>query len=146
MKVFSKKKAADRTQHNLRTFSVPLRPSPSPPSSSILPAPAEAEAATSGNPGGGTGGGGGGAGAGTPDPGNPIVKITVPANLPVDAADVVERLKCSVMAFKQVWAGATLRGRSWRCASCVVPGRARGSCYHAADSAGGHPSLPAPRT
>lgn len=90
VKVFSKKKAADRTQHNLRTFSVPLRPQPSSASSSTLPSPAGPETATdyfSGAAGPGVVG---------------TVKITVPANLPVDAGDVVDRLKCSVMAFKQV--------------------------------------------
>lgn len=112
MKVFSKKKAADRTQHNLRTFSVPLRPPPSSPSSLGSPTPAGPERTTSGTPSGGAGGEGGGAGAGAGKPGtsNPIVKITVPANLPVDAGDVVERLKRSVMAFKQVWKRVTPEG------------------------------------
>ncbi|CAM9387291.1 unnamed protein product, partial [Scytosiphon promiscuus] len=98
VKVFSKKKAADRSQHSLRSFSVPLRPPPSSTSTSTAVAaataavaagtPAETTPAVNGNP----------AGAGTA---NPVVKITVPANLPKDADDVVERLKCSMMAFKQ---------------------------------------------
>ena len=104
MKVFSKKKAADRAQHNLRTFSVPLRPQHPSPLPPTLSTPAGAEAITSEASGTGTGGaeGGAGAGAGAADAASPIVKITVPANLPVDADDVVERLKCSAMAFKQV--------------------------------------------
>ncbi|CAM9946766.1 unnamed protein product [Pylaiella littoralis] len=91
VKVFSKKKAADRTQHNFRSFSVPLRPRP--PASSVE---TPRETTAGGIPGDGTGDeGGGGSGGGA------IVKITVPANLPLDAGDVVERLKSSMMAFKQ---------------------------------------------
>lgn len=101
VKVFSKKKAADRTQHNFRSFSVPLRPPPTSFSSSETPR----ETLAAGNPGGGTGTGGGGRAGGAGgghDNNNLIVKITVPANLPLDARDVVERLKSSMMAFKQV--------------------------------------------
>eukprot|EP00903_Cladosiphon_okamuranus_P020233 g18570.t1 len=101
VKVFSKKKAADRTQHNLRTFSVPLRPQPSSTSSSTLPTHTEPGTASYGVSGVAAGGVEGAAGPGATNTGNPIVKITVPANLPVDAGDVVHRLKCSVTAFKQ---------------------------------------------
>lgn len=94
--MLSKKKAADRTQHNLRSFSAPLRPS------------SPADTPTGGNPGKAAeeiGGRSGGAD-------HPVVKITVPANLPKDADDVVARLKSSMMAFKQVcWACPTHGGR-----------------------------------
>lgn len=119
MKVFSKKKAADRTQHNLRTFSVPLRPSSSSPSPSALPTPAGADTVTGGTLSGDVGGAGGVAGGGgTPNTSSSIVKITVPANLPIDTGDVVERLKCSVMAFKQVWTRVLRMQDSGACVVC----------------------------
>lgn len=122
MKVFSKKKAADRTQHNLRSFSTPLRPPPLSPSSATLPTPVGAETTTNGTPSRGAGGEGGGAGAdaGKPDTNNPIIKITVPANLPVDAGDVVERLKRSMMAFKQVWRRVAPEGGFWVVWFCLA--------------------------
>lgn len=143
MKVFSKKKAADRTQHNLRSFSAPLRPPPLSPSSATLPTPVGAETTTNGTPSRGAGGEGGGAGAdaGKPDTNNPIIKITVPANLPVDAGDVVERLKCSMMAFKQVWRRVAPEGGFW--GRVVLFGRTEGRCKASAFS-WRHPSLPSP--
>ncbi|CAM9122059.1 unnamed protein product [Ectocarpus sp. 12 AP-2014] len=85
VKVLSKKKAADRTQHNLRSFSAPLRPS-SPADTPIRGNPGKAADEIGGRSGGAD---------------HPVVKITVPANLPKDADDVVARLKSSMMAFKQ---------------------------------------------
>ena len=109
VKVFSKKKAADRMQHSLRSFSVPLRPtsaaaatttvatttnttttdSPKNAAESLPPAPAAVDS------GQGVTGAGGGGGGGTP------TKITVPANLPASAAEVVERVTRSLTAFKE---------------------------------------------
>eukprot|EP00752_Nemacystus_decipiens_P014801 g13176.t2 len=135
VKVFSKKKAADRTQHNLRTFSVPLRPHPSslPPPSSVSPFPAGSEtAAANGTPScGAAGAGPGSEGGGAGKPGglrNPTVSITVPANLPVDAGDVVERLKRSVMAFKQTDVKMEAADEDDIVGSSVPPGERRFRC------------------
>lgn len=98
IKVFSKKKAAGRTQHSLRSFSVPLR------SAEGASASARAFGGDGGadNNGAGKGSGatvGAGAGSGVADG---AVNISVPGNLPADADEVVERMKRSLRAFKQV--------------------------------------------
>ena len=102
-------------QHSLRSFSVPLRPAAAA-AAATIPNTATANATTTdppnntaevlppatvrsgqGGPSAGVGvvvGGGGGVG-GTP------TNITVPANLPANAAEVVERATRSLRAFKE---------------------------------------------
>lgn len=79
VKVFSKKKAAERSQHNLRSFSVQLR-------STAIAAAKD----------------GAGVSLGAVEDEGKSVKISVPMNLPVDANEVVNRLRWSLQAFKQV--------------------------------------------
>lgn len=88
VKVFSKKKAAERTQHIFRSFSVPLRaPKGSEPHAELR----TSASATAGHRDGKARSGG-----------ETTVKITLPENLPASAADIVERLKISLRCFKQV--------------------------------------------
>lgn len=88
IKVLSKKKTAERTQHTLRSFCVPLRTACSP--AATPPVPHE-------NNGTGHADGKGIGGAGDGD-----VNITVPENLPVSVKEVVERIRSSLRSFKQV--------------------------------------------
>ena len=84
LKVFSKKKVAERAQHSLRSFPVPLRPS-------------DADAA-------------GPRATAAQVLGDPLVKVTVSENLPLDADDVVKRLRRSLQEFRQVGWVACLQG------------------------------------
>lgn len=85
VKVFSKKKVAERTQQSLRSFSVPLRPPGS--SANVLSSGGRAGVYA--------------AASKTTDK-RPLVEVTVPGNLPRDADDVVERLRSSLKSFRQV--------------------------------------------